>query len=152
MLRGGSEAAAVLPRQRCVFWVQATPQSSPLSVSQVQKCACPLYHPSIYHGARWRDSMGTRRWEGWAAREGWAHNQTNKQKEKCILTSHQCNFGPVCSDAAACQAGSISSLREEEKKGGRRSDGKSKSVSNVCIHGHTRQTVVGTRSAKEGHW
>lgn len=46
-------------------------------------------------------------------------------------------------------------LTEGWKKRKRSSDGESnwpESVSNVCIHGDTRQTGVGTRSVWEGHW
>lgn len=82
-------------------------------------------------------------------------SQTNKRKNASSLFI---SVTLALSAVALLHAKQGAPAAEERKKGkkkeGRQFDGKSnwpECVSNVCIHGHTRQTAVGTRFVEEGH-
>lgn len=99
-----------------------------------------------------KESRGSKK-IGRAGRRGkaeLANKQTKEKKAPSLFISVTFAFSAL----ALLHAKQGASAAEGEKKGKRRSDGNSnwpESVSNVCIHGHTRQTGVGTRSAEEGH-
>lgn len=113
-----------------------------LAVFPMTEFACPCLMASVdmapgEWGGGGRESRHC--WNGRVDSTGWQSGQT-----KSAFSFHQCNFWLLCDCPPACQAERIASWGE----GWKRSDSESKwpgSVSDVCIHWHTRQTGVGTR-------
>lgn len=156
MLLGGREWLMRPPF--CVwkdmFYVQTLPQSM---LSWRARCLFPndKICISLSDGVCWHDSRKKKKSHATAETGGWTawDGRADKQKAPSLFISATFAFSAVAllhakQGASAAEGG----LKKKRK---RSSDGESnwpESVSNVCIHGDTRQTGVGTRSVWEGHW